>query len=58
MDSKKVMMLHECGFSVTQIANRLKVEPEAVRAIILTAWDKDKRRGGVQSKIAGRRGDG
>ena len=56
MDGKKVMMLHECGFSVTQIANRLKVEPEAVRAIILTAWEKDKRRGGVQSKIAGRRG--
>ena len=56
MDSKKAMMLHESGLSVTQIAGRLKVEPESVRAIILTAWEKDKRRSGIQGKVAGRRG--
>ena len=42
MSLKEIMGLLECGYSVRQIAERLKVEPEAVRSAIAAAWGEDK----------------
>lgn len=56
MSDKEIVKLHECGYSVGQIAERLKVEPETVRSVIAAAWDKDKKSDMVQRKIAGRFG--
>lgn len=56
MSAKEIMRLHECGYSVGQIAERLKVEPEEVRSAIAASWDADKKKELLANKVAGRRG--
>ena len=55
MSGKEIMRLHERGYSVGQIAERLKVEPEEARSAIAASWDKDKKKDLLANKIAGRR---
>lgn len=56
MDIEKVIKLHECGYSVSQIAERIKAKPEEVRSVIAASWDVDKKSDMMQRKIAGRLG--
>lgn len=53
--TRSALSLHAQGLSIGEIAEQLKISPEAVREIIVQHWAEDRAKGLMLQKVSGRR---